>query len=119
MEGRNAGASEEIVKLEQGEIDRRSSNLRLSRAIGAIDLALEELEQLNLADRGRIPQNVARQIVLLMRSVPLDLRPSPEQRSVEGLMDDLYRAERSLLIRRSGPGWDDLGDSEDELLPSA
>ena len=119
MQGRIAAASGEIVRLRQLDFDARSPRLRLSRAIAAIDLTLEELEQLNLTDSGRIPEAVARQIVLLMRSVPPSLRPCPEHQSVELLMDDLYRAERWLLLQRSGPEWDDLRESEDELLHSA
>ena len=119
MGGGIATASGEIARLVQLDFDARSPRLRLSRAIAAIDLVLEELEQLNLADSGRIPEVVARQIVLLMRSVPPDLRPCLEHGSIEGVMDDLYRAERLLLIRRSGPDWKDLRESEDDLVPSA
>lgn len=119
MEGGIASASGEIVRLRQFDFDQKSSRLRLSRAITAIDHALEELEQLNLADCARIPEPFARQIELLMKSVPINLRPCLEHESVEVVMDDLYRAEQSLLIRRSGPEWDDLRAYEDELLPSA
>lgn len=119
MEGGIAAASGEIVRLRQVDFDTRSPRLRLSRAIFAIDLALEELEQLNLANNGQVPEVVARQIAQLMRSIPPSLRPCLEQMSVERVMDDLYRAERLLLIRRSGPEWNDLRESEDELLPSA
>lgn len=119
MEGGIAAASGEIVRLRQLDFDRKSSRLRLTRAITSIDLALEKLEQLNLAGCARVPQDFASQIVLLMRPVPLKLRPCPEEKSVEMLMDDLYRAERSLLIQRSGPQWDALRAYEEELLPSA
>lgn len=119
MEGGIAAASGEIVRLRQVDLDRKSSRLRLSRAIMAIDLAVEKLEQLNLAGCARIPADFASQIVVLMRSVPSDVRPCLEHESVERVMDDLYRAERSLLIRRSGPEWDELRAYEDELLPSA
>lgn len=119
MGGGIAAASGEIARLVQLDFDARSLRLRLSSAIMAIDLALDELEQLNLADCASIPEAVASQIMRLMRSVPIDLRPRLEHKSVGQLMDDLYRAERSLLIRRSGPDWDDLRASEDELLPSA
>ncbi len=119
MEGGIAAAVGEIVRLHGLNVGSRAMRLRQSRAIIAIDLALEELEQLKLADYACIPEEVARRIVLLLRSVPPELRPRLEGNSVEVLMDDLYGAQRSLLVQRSGPEWDALRASEDELLPSA
>lgn len=58
MEGGIAAASGEIVRLRQVD-SIESSRLRLSRAITSTDLALEKLEQLNLAGSARVPQDFA------------------------------------------------------------
>ena len=120
MEGAIAAAVGEIVRMRQVRLDSRWPLERLTNAITAIDLALEALEELNLAERSVLPQETADYIVQILRSVPRQLRPAVVQDgSIECLMDDLYSAQRPLLIERSGSEWDDLRESEIELSDSA
>jgi hypothetical protein len=120
MEGAIAAAAGEIVRMRQIRLASRWPRERLTNAITAIDLALEALEGLNLAERSIIPEVDADYLSQLLRSVPCQLRPSVAQGgSIERLMDDLYFAQESLLIERSESKWDDLRQSEVELSDSA
>ncbi len=113
-------AVDEMARLRKLELERGRSRERVSRAIKAIDAALDGLERLNLEKCPELPEGLERQITLVLGCIPPEMRPAIWSREpVQILMDDLFRTQDRLLALRSGPEWDELRESEAELLPSA
>jgi hypothetical protein len=115
-----AAAVDEMARARVHTLERRQPRERISRAISVIDVVLDSLERLNLDGRSRLPEGVDAQIGVVLTLIPAEIRPAPGPREpIKALMADLYRAQESLLATRSGPEWDELRESEQELLPSA
>lgn len=111
-----AAAVGEMAQMRELELMRRQPRERLSQAINAIDGLLDSLERLNLGGRSQVPEGTELQMNLVLRLIPLELRPSSRLRPVRELIDDLYRVQERLLAQRCRPEWLELRNSEDEGL---
>ena len=114
-----ATATGEIAQMRRLDLERRQLRNRLSTAIRTIDCFLGELERLRLDQDSRLPMSTARWLGLVLQPIPTEIRPEVhEGQSVDRLVDALYKAQASLLARRSGPDREVLIASERKALES-
>jgi hypothetical protein len=116
-------AVSEMAQMRALKMTRREPGERLTKAIDAFDTGLDRLEEMNLDERSRLPETANVRIALVLKSVPVELRPtlslnSPRE-SIRRLMNDLYRAQERLMALRSGPEWEWLRETDCELPDSA
>ena len=85
---------------------------RAVRPIRVIDELLEELEELHLAGRKRVPDSFEARLEGLNAAVPPELRRELRSRiTIVHLMDRLYEMQDTLLQRKAGAPLDDGADA--------
>jgi hypothetical protein len=123
--GRNLGAtvgvSDEQMSALQSTNDQITAGLRrrrieaaarhrAARPIRVIDGLLEELEELHLAGRKRVPDSFDAPLKALNASVPQPVRQELRSRiTIAHLMDRLYDMQDALLQRKHGGAPDPVG----------
>jgi hypothetical protein len=113
-------AVSDMAQMRALEMTRREPRERLTKAIDAFDPVLDRLEEMNIDERSRLLETADVRIALVLKSVPVELRPTLSPReSIRRLMNDLYRAQERLMALRSGSEWERLRETDCELPDSA
>jgi hypothetical protein len=99
-------ANREIRQAAQAEERRLGQVRRLTALVSALDDLLFELELLNLRGSAIVPEECKNRAALLIaEALRLDTPPEAP-RSVSALMDRVYTAQNTALVRRRRAGWD-------------
>ncbi|TMC50761.1 MAG: hypothetical protein E6J14_04165 [Chloroflexi bacterium] len=112
--------SDEIREALLRQQRQRRERRRALRPIRLIDALLEDLEELHLAGRQRVPVTVQPRLAELETALPAELtRELPTRVTIVHLMDLLYEVQDALLSRKTpgrGPG---DGEEMGARLPEA
>jgi hypothetical protein len=109
------GTSDEIREAMLRQQRQGRERRRALRPIRLIDALLEDLEELHLAGRQRVPATVEPRLTELEAALPAELhRELPTRVTIVHLMDILYDIQDALLSRKApgrGPGdGEEIGD---------
>jgi len=112
-------ANRDLAEAEAVHARRRLLRARVALPIRLIDNLVGELEEMNLADRRRVPRAWDHKMARLVAMLPGEVREVPDLRgniSPTRLMDMLFAVQDSLLDLKVGPGRHDLPASEGDEL---
>lgn len=112
--GSGIGRANDEMSIDLSDaIRRRYLRARVAVPLRTIDLMLEDLEELNLAGRRRVPFEWEARLARLVAMLPAEVHWIPELRSniaTTRLMDRLYELQDRLLDLKVGPARSALRD---------
>lgn len=113
-------ANRDLGRAEDWQAKERLLRARLVLPIRLIDILVGELEEMNLANRRRVPRAWDRRLARLLATLPGEVGEVPVLRgniAPSRLMDRLFQVQDALLDLKVGPVRHELlvADDRDEL----
>ena len=103
-----ADVSQEIARTAEEQRRSRRRTIQLRRLLATVDRLLEELEELHLIGKSRVPLNWAARLEALTAALPAGMRRTLRTGvTIVRLMDELFAIQESLLREIAPPIPDD------------
>jgi hypothetical protein len=110
----NAAIIDDLRRQRRRQVERD----RVLQPIRAVDSLIDELEELHLGGRKRVPDGFLQRLDALNATLPSDLRVEPRARvTIVHLMDRLYEVQDALFSRKSRTARLDVESDNDDINP--